>query len=146
VNYLLDTNIILHLLRNSTLAPVIKEYLSERGSIIAFSIVSQGELEAIALRGNYGKRKIEEMQKLLSSFVRIDINSSEIISCYAELQVFGQGKLDIKPTTQKSAINIPQNDLWIAATAYLTKSTLLTCDKHFNHFHNIYFDVIKLNY
>jgi predicted nucleic acid-binding protein len=93
VNYLLDTNIILHLLRNSTLAPAIKEYLSERGSIIAFSIVSQGELEAIALRGNYGKRKIEEMQKLLSSFVRIDINSSEIISCYAELQVFGQGKL-----------------------------------------------------
>jgi tRNA(fMet)-specific endonuclease VapC len=145
VNFLFDTNIILHLLRKSSLTAVIKEFIEDPKSIVAYSIVTQGELEAISLRGNYGKNKIEEMQKLLSSFVRIDIDNLQLISCYAELQVYGQGKLDKKPATQKSAINIPQNDLWIAASAYLTNSTLITCDKHFDHFHRVYFDVIKLN-
>jgi len=40
--------------------------------------------------------------------------------------------------TNISARNMGKNDLWIAATAYVTEATLLTMDKDFEHLKDVY--------
>jgi predicted nucleic acid-binding protein len=43
-----------------------------------------------------------------------------------------------------SARIMGKNDLWIAATAFVTKSTLLTTDDDFDHLDPQFIDVVKL--
>jgi tRNA(fMet)-specific endonuclease VapC len=40
-----------------------------------------------------------------------------------------------------SAKNMGKNDLWIAATASVTKAILVTSDKDFTHLDGVYFDI-----
>jgi len=41
-----------------------------------------------------------------------------------------------------SARNMGKNDLWIAATAFISKSTLLTADKDFLHLQGSFINVV----
>ena len=80
-------------------------------------------------------------QKSLSDFLIVDINTTETIEKYAEIDAFSQGKLE----THKSgfsARNMGKKDLWIASTASVYKIELLTTDKDFEHLKEHY---IKLN-
>jgi hypothetical protein len=45
---------------------------------------------------------------------------------------------------EMSARIMGKNDLWIAATAFVTKSTLLTTDDDFDHLDPQFIDVVKL--
>ena len=49
------------------------------------------------------------------------------------------------PTRVKegSAVKMGKNDIWIAATAKITNSKLITSDNDFDHLDGEYFDVIK---
>jgi predicted nucleic acid-binding protein len=40
-------------------------------------------------------------------------------------------------------VGIGQNDLWIAATAWVTKAALITTDSDFDHLHPVFLNVIK---
>jgi predicted nucleic acid-binding protein len=44
-----------------------------------------------------------------------------------------------------SSNTVGKNDLWIAATAHITHSTLVSTDGDFDHFDGVFVDVIKLN-
>ncbi len=37
-----------------------------------------------------------------------------------------------------------KNDLWIAATAYVTGASLMTTDGDFDHLNGVYLDLIKI--
>lgn len=55
-----------------------------------------------------------------------------MLDVYAEIDAYSQGKhLDKKHGL--SSRNMGKNDLWIAATALVTNSTLITTDKDFDH-------------
>jgi len=75
----------------------------------------------------------------------IDINSEDITEKYAEIDAYSQGKLIDNPLPMSSR-NMGKNDIWIAATTFVTKSTLLTTDKDFSHLHNKYFPVVTIEY
>ena len=42
-----------------------------------------------------------------------------------------------------SSITVGKNDLWIAATAHITNSKLVTTDDDFDHLNGIFIDIIK---
>lgn len=42
-----------------------------------------------------------------------------------------------------SSIKVGKNDLWIAATAQVTNSKLVTTDRDFDHLDGVFIDVIK---
>ena len=146
MNFLLDTNIILIYIRNEkTKMWIDKTYkpLSIE-NIPLISVVTMGEIRSLSIRNNWGKPKNQALEKLLNLFLIADINSEDIIQRYAEIEAFSQNKLPEKPLNNTPR-NMGKNDLWIAATASVTNSKLMTTDNDFDHLDKIFIDLIKVN-
>jgi len=142
MEYVLDTNILLTYLRKSRYSI----YIDEKYAPLAIentpilSVVSVGEIQSIAIQNKWGRRKLENLQKLLDKFVVADINVESIITRYAEIDAFSQGKLVGRPLNNTSR-NMGKNDLWIAATASVLEIRLLTTDNDFNHLDSEFIDL-----
>ena len=116
---LLDTNAYTGLVNGNT---KVLEYMAE-ADIIYISTVVLGELYA----GFYGGTKLEWNSNIL--YELLEKETIKIIDVSHDTsKIFGKLKNELK---QKSAM-IPLNDIWIAAHAMETDSTLITFDKHFN--------------
>ena len=143
MNYVLDTNIILVYIKDKATQAYIDQafgpFKSENTPII--SAVTVGELRALALKNNWGNRRIKIIEKLLHELVVIDIRFEDLFTAYAEIDAFSQNKHPDRPATF-TARNMGKNDLWIAATTHVTSSKLLTMDKDFEHLHGEFFEVI----
>jgi predicted nucleic acid-binding protein len=139
MEYLLDTNILLHLLRNDTIGKYVEEQLQvlDAPNIAIISVVTLAEIRSIAMQRAWGKSKVEVLEDLLSSFVIADIHAETVIEKYVEIDAFSQGK---HPTIvlQVSARNMGKNDVWIAATAAALNVTLLTTDRDFSHLKDVF--------
>ena len=79
----------------------------------------------------------------MRKFIITDINYEDIIEMYAEIDTFSQGKLKENPLKMSSR-NMGKNDLWIAETASITASKLLTTDDDFDHLNGTYLDLLKI--
>jgi tRNA(fMet)-specific endonuclease VapC len=143
MNYILDTNILIHLLRQNNIATQIERdyqiFNNEHNAII--SVVTIGELKSIAKMNNWTLQKILLLDNIINQFLIADINRADIIEKYAEIDAFSQGKL---VSVKFTARNMGKNDLWIAATAAVLDGVLLTTDKDFNHLDNIFFNLAYL--
>ncbi len=139
MNYIFDTNILLIYFRDKNLMNYLdKKYnpLSlQRKPVI--SVVSVGEIKALALKNTWGEKCQQMISKLTNQFLIADINVKKIIDKYAEIDTFSQGRLKNKPLTG-SARNMGKNDLWITATASVLDIPLITTDKDFAHLHNVF--------
>lgn len=142
MNYTLDTNIILFFQKY----PKFKRRVDEKFGLnnpevnAIISVVVVAELTSIALKNNWGEKRIEELNATLESFIIIDIKHNKIIDVYAQIDAFSQNKLPNKPL-KTTARNMGKNDIWIAATASLTNSQLLTTDKDFTHLDKAFLDL-----
>ena len=144
--FLLDTNIlVIYVCELENFYDVRQKFNPfDESNRIAISIVTLGEIKAFALRNKWGQRKNEKLEKLLSKFVIIDLNFGDIINRYAEIDTFSQGRLSGK-ISNFTARNMGKNDLWIAATASVLEATLLTTDNDFNHLHDEFLAVAKID-
>lgn len=128
--YLLDTSVLLPLVRGKEFGKHISStfHLEDVALRPLVCIVTVGEIWVIADRNGWGPQKREALQKMLANLVIVDLNDEGVLDAYVELDRVSQ-------TQPKGAMNIPDNDLWIAATARAAGAVLLTADKHFLHFH-----------
>ncbi|MBK8412679.1 MAG: hypothetical protein IPL19_32470 [Sandaracinaceae bacterium] len=108
--YLLDTNVVLALVRGSALGTYIDTSfrLSAGKRRPAISVVTHGELRVLASRNGWGGAKLAALQNALNALVTVDINVAEVIDAYVEIDVYSQQHPD-------GARNMGKNDLWIAA-------------------------------
>jgi tRNA(fMet)-specific endonuclease VapC len=145
MDYLLDTNIVLNLIRDSPLAKEIKrDYnIFNPPQRLFASVVVEGELESLALQNDWGAAKIRTLQHYLSNLIIVDIKIKAIIDRYAEIDAFSQGRLKSLPL-MGSARNMGKNDLWIAATASVLDIPLMTTDNDFTHLDSVFLKLIKL--
>ena len=128
--YLLDTSILLHLVRGKDLG---KHLTSTFGLLDLVyrplvSIVSHGELQVIADRHGWGAEKRKALRTTLSNLVTIDLDDQSIIEAYVE----------VSRTSQQhpgGARTLSDNDKWIAASAKAAQAILLTTDRDFLHLH-----------
>jgi tRNA(fMet)-specific endonuclease VapC len=145
--YILDTNILIYLIREN---PIVHSELSEIGvfspqNTTSISIASFGEVLSFAWQNNWGERKKSFLERLVFNLNPIPIFSRDLINAYAEIDTYSKGKLIERPTPIGfSARTMGKNDLWIAATTYVTKATLVSNDNDFDHLHGIYFNIIKI--
>ena len=145
MKYILDTNIVLIYLRDKKT----KEFNDERYSpfdisnIPIISVVTLGEIESLGIRNNWGLKRITAIESFFHQCVITDINSKDVIAKYGEIDAYSQGKLPSKPLGMTSR-NMGKNDLWIAASAVVTNSKLLTTDKDFSHLNESYLDLILI--
>lgn len=123
--YLLDSNILLELARGGERGRmIVAEYhLETTLSSSMVSIITVGEMLALARKFGWGSRKVAALRKMLDQLVWIDINRWEILHAYGEIDHYNRS----------ASVTMGQNDIWIAATAHATRATLLTTDRDFDH-------------
>lgn len=123
--YFLDTNILVHLIREDGIGQYIKSQYSllliEPRPLI--SSVTQGELRSLALQWGWGTRKKEQAGFFLNYFNRMKIESPEVYDAYALIDSYSE-------SVNRS---MGKNDVWIAASVHVMGARLLTTDKDFDH-------------
>lgn len=130
LGYFLDTNILIHLIRNDSIGSYLKDtyalLLTDPRPLI--SDVTEGEIRSLALQWNWGKHKKEQMEFFLSYFWRTTISTQDVFEAYATIDAYSE------------SVNCPmgKNDVWIAASAYIAQANLLTTDKDFDHLHHTF--------
>jgi tRNA(fMet)-specific endonuclease VapC len=123
--YLLDTNILVHLVRMDDLGKYLDAIYGLSGVPNGFvvSIVTWGELKSLATQFNWGTARRAAMTAMLASYRQQDISDPLILDAYA----------DIDAWSRANGYKMGKNDLWIAATALATDTTILTTDRDFDH-------------
>jgi tRNA(fMet)-specific endonuclease VapC len=125
--YSLDTNILLHCVRDDRLWAAIRDdyqlLLIEPTPII--SAVTSGELRSLALQFGWGAAKLDRMEFILGYFIEIPVESGRVVTSYATI--------DAHFHTRGQPMG--KNDLGIAATAVASDATLLTTDRDFDRLH-----------
>lgn len=123
----MDTCIVFHVLKQTALGRHVVDALRfrTRNATPMISVVTQGELFALAARNNYGKPKLDRLEELLNGLVIVDINARPIIDRYAAIDSLSHGL----------GRKMGKNDLWIVASAIETDCLLLTADLDFSHLH-----------
>jgi len=140
--FLLDTNILVHLVRNESFKNRFEQTFDLLTSNKLISAVTQGELLSLSLQLNWGTNKQQRLHSLLNDLVVYPIRVQSILKAYSEIDAYSQGKLSSKPLPPRmTARNMGKNDIWIAATAHVTKATLLTTDKDFDHLAGTFIDL-----
>ncbi len=120
---ILDSNILLNYVRRSQLAEEIEARyrLLTAQDVPLISIVTEGELRALALQLMWGEQRRRHLEALLDYFTIIPLPFGAVVETYAEIDNF----------SKRSGVPMGKNDLWIAATAAVTGARLLTTDKDF---------------
>ena len=145
MNYLLDTNILVHLVRKSPVKARVEEefHLMDAQNTLLVSVVSLGEIRSLAIQNHWGQRRLDILEEILKQYLVADINSEDVIERYAEIDSFSQGKLLGRPLGL-TARNMSKNDLWIAATASALEATLITTDTDFEHLDGVFLNLAQI--
>ncbi len=144
MRYILDTNVLLSYLRGDKLYQYVERnyapFTLPNQSFL--SIITVGEITSFSLRNQWGTKRKLKMLTALNEFFVLDIKADDIVQWYAQIQAYSQGKLKSKPLPAgMSARNMGDNDIWIAATASVTNTPLLTTDRDFLHLNGIFLDL-----
>jgi tRNA(fMet)-specific endonuclease VapC len=146
MTYIWDTNIILHSVRDDNFFEKLNdkyEFSNPHNELFA-SIVSIGEIHAIALRNRWGDKRMANLAEKLQLVKTISINNDPIlIKMYAEIDVYSQSQHPILklPTPARK---MGKNDLWIAATTAVHNAVLLSTDNDFNHLDGLFLAFDKI--
>lgn len=126
--YLLDTNILVHLVRNNELGRYadVTYGLSAGTTPFLLSVVTVGELFSLAIKFGWGPAKVKHLEELITSFTWVDISDRQILAAYGEIDAWSLA----------NGRKMGKNDAWIAATARVTNTTVLTTDADFDHLHD----------
>ncbi len=126
--YLLDTNIVIALFQGEQ--PILDK-ITQFKSVFTPSIVV-GELYF----GAFKSSKIKENVTRINEFAL----KNEILSCDQHTaKIYGEIKSGLKSIGKP----IPENDIWIAATALQYNLTLITRDSHFNYVSGLSLEMIE---
>lgn len=130
---ILDTNVVIqHIRKQITIS-----------SRAVLPIVVVGELEAFALKSDWGYQKMVSLNMILEKIPIADIDR-EITQIYARVDAYSQGKLKSLPLPLgMSARNMGKNDLWIAAISLYFDFELHSVDNDFDHLINFGLKLIK---
>ena len=119
---MLDTNVIIKYLSGDQSA----KQLIDNNNNISVSAIVVGELQYGAQKSSKKDENTAMFAEFLSDFNIVPIDESVAI-------IYGS----VKEQLRVMGVNIPENDMWIAATAISQKSRLLTYDKHFSKIYGL---------
>ena len=147
MDYILDTNILVHFIRNDEYIRQLERQFSlfSSNNSAFMSIVSVGEIRSLAYQFSWGEAKLKRLNYFLHALHPFPIDSEEITKAYADIDAFSQGKhpnYTLEPFT--SARKMGKNDLWIATLTHVLDAILLTTDRDFDHLDKVFFKVEKI--
>ncbi len=92
MNYLLDTNILIHSVRNIHFKQFIRQKYFKLSNSVFISIVNKAEVLSIAEKNNWGIKKLSLLHQLLNDVYVLPINNQEIVKNYINIDSFSQGR------------------------------------------------------
>ncbi|HVJ93912.1 MAG TPA: type II toxin-antitoxin system VapC family toxin [Labilithrix sp.] len=129
-SFLLDTGVVLALMLGKDLGTRIDATYGLRASATrpAVCIVTYGELLAMAHanKATLGPKAEADIHATMSELNVINIDDDDVLQAYAEIYTH------LRNHPKGSRTNVGENDMWIAAAARASDSTLLTLDKDFD--------------
>jgi tRNA(fMet)-specific endonuclease VapC len=149
-NIVIDTCVFIHIVRDTATGRNCLNELEkfDAAANVIVSVVSKAELESFIAQNNWGKPKIEKLNKILEEITYIDISNADqfLIDSYTEIDAFSKRKINDKRGNllNGAARKMGKNDLWIAATAYSLDIPLMTSDGDFDHLNETLIEVIKI--
>ena len=115
--YLVDTNVVIRLLRSD----VRSVELFDNAEEISIPITVAGELFYGAQNSTRKQENLDIFNDFLSQYEVIEV-------CVGVAHIYGEVKAQLK----RDGITIPENDIWIAAIAKYHDYTLISFDTHFS--------------
>ena len=133
---LLDTNILLHYIRDDALSRQIEaNHLVLAGGNALISIVTEAEIRTLASEFGWGNDKLRRLENFLALFSVVPFPFANIVTCYVQLSEF----------SRRSGRAMSKNDLWMAATTIATGAVLLTTDRDFEHLSPLFLTLIWID-
>lgn len=125
-SYVLDTNVLLALIRGKALGLSIDKAFGLRANLQrhVVSVVSQAELWVLADNNSWSGAKRDSVRTMFENLVVLPVDGQALIDAYVEIS-----RADAN--WPEGARNMGKNDIWIAATARHTGLPMLTTDKDF---------------
>jgi len=125
-SYVLDTNILLALIRGKALGESIDKAYGLRANLQrhVVSIASQAELLVLADRNKWAQAKRAAVNLMFENLVVLPIDGEALLDAYVQVS-----RADM--TWHEGPRNMGKNDIWLAATAASSGLPLLTTDKDF---------------
>lgn len=138
--YILDTNILLALVRGQALGQRIDEAyaLSSATTRPIISIVTEAELRTLARVHSWGEQKLRTVSHLLENVTKVPVHVPEVMAAYVEIELVSRAH-------PRGARTLGKNDVWIAATARATGAVLMTTDADFDHLNPDVIRVIRIS-
>lgn len=145
--FVLDTNMVIAALKDQPhwKRAQIDHSLGADDALVMICAVTLAELLSLTEQLGWGTPRKEKLEKLMRRYVIINISHNDLpmMEAYARIDAFSQGKL-VGFTLGLISRNMGKNDLWIAATASVTKATLLTTDADFDHLKGIFLQLDRI--
>jgi len=143
MNLLLDTNIILNVVRAKNYDAV-REFINPENLGLYTSIVVEAEIRSLVLRHQWGASRINHLNHFLDALNIIEVNEFSVPG-YVRIDSYSQRlNPNFGAYPINSARNMGKNDLWIASLAALFELKLVTTDADFDHLHKVFFEVRKI--
>jgi predicted nucleic acid-binding protein len=129
-----------HLIRGKTIGQRIarEHLLTQRPDKPFISIVTVGELKALALKLGWGATKQQVLTELVGELVVVNLNQGDILDRYAKIDHYSE-------RVAKPARRMGKNDMWIAATAAALDAHLITTDSDFNHLEATHIRLVRVD-
>lgn len=147
MNYLFDTNILVYYLtKPEILTDFENKYqpFSDQ-NVVLVSVATEAEMRSIAIQCSWGNRKLKKLESLFGHFLRVPIQTERQIQVYAEIDAYSKHKDQSRAyPSGYSSVTMGKNDIWIAATAHVTDSVLVTADGDFDHLESVFINLIKI--
>lgn len=130
-SYVLDTNVLLALIRGNALGTAIDAAYGLRAHLQRHivSIASQAEIWVLADKNSWGNAKRDALHIMFEHLVVLPIDGQALVDAYVKIS-------EADRNWPKGARNMGKNDLWIASTALHTGLALLTTDQDFVFLNN----------
>lgn len=149
-NIVIDTCVFIHIVRDTYTGRKCIEALEkyDEAANVIVSVVTKAELASFIAQNNWGKSKIDKLNKILEEITYIEISNADqlLIDSYTEIDAFSKRKIKDKSGNllDGSARKMGKNDLWIAATAYSLDIPLMTTDGDFDHLNGSMMNIMKI--
>lgn len=89
-------------------------------AILAISVITLAGLRDGHIYANWGVPRRTRAERLIASYLLVPLDMA-IVDCCANLRA----------TCRRRGVTVPDNDIWIAATAISRSWPLVSCDAHF---------------
>jgi tRNA(fMet)-specific endonuclease VapC len=125
-SYLLDTNVVIAYLNSESALQEKLKALEEANATLSISTTIAGELYFGAYKSGRVTANVAQLKNFLNTF-------NTFICDTATAEQYGQIKMQLRAKGKP----IPENDIWIAATALQHHLILISRDEHFKEVNGI---------